>query len=471
MPVWRIDDIVKQIDGALLQGDPHHQVQAVQTDSRQLPDASLFVALQGERFDGHDFVETAIHHGAAAVLISDRKSVASLLDEGKLTATALIQVPDTLVALQTLARVQRQRFAGRVVAITGSNGKTTVKEMVAAVLQQQFSTFRSPGNLNNHIGLPLALLQMPLDSEVMVCEMGMNHLGEIRELCTIAQPEVGVVTTIALAHVGYLGSIHNIQQAKGELVEALKTDGTAILNADDPLVSALGQRTRARVIDFGQTETATVRGRVRQDHGLDGLECELDIEGETCEVRLAIPGVHNLTNALAAAAVGVALEVRAGDIVAGLEQYKGTSGRMAIRRGRGGVTLIDDTYNANPESMRAALQFLACVPEADRRVAVLGDMLELGEAGQALHREIGSVVMQCRVDYLVTLGPLGRTLAEGARAAGMAASRVHWAANQQEALVMLQSLLREGDVVVLKGSRGMAMDHLVEALVADREDR
>ena len=469
MPVWSIDEIVAQTGATLLQGNPQQQIWAVSTDSRQMPDAALFVALLGERFDGHDFAAMALQNGAVAVLGSDRDLLASLCRGAISEDAAVMHVPDTLLALQDLARAQRRRFQGTVVAITGSNGKTTVKEMTSAVLQQQLVTFRSPGNLNNHIGLPLALLQMPLSTEVAVCEMGMNHLGEIRQLCSIAQPHLGVVTNVARAHVGYLGSIERVQRAKGELIEALDADGTAIVNADDPLTYELGQRAAGRVITFGQGEAAAIRGRVQADHGFAGVQCDLIIDGATWEVRLAIPGVHNVMNALAAAAVGVALHIPAPNIVAGLQNYKGMYGRMAVRSGQAGVTLIDDTYNANPESMRAALQFLAGVPGASRRVAVLGDMLELGDASSALHHEIGAFARQCGVDRLITLGPLSRSMAEGAREAGMTAHQIQCAADRQDALTMLQQLLRAGDVVVLKGSRGMAMEHLVNALVADRE--
>ena len=469
MSVWSIDEIMAQTGAALLQGNPQQQIRAVSTDSRQMPDAALFVALQGERFDGHDFAAMALQNGAVAVLGSEHNLLASLCRGALREDAAVMYVPDTLLALQALARAQRCRFQGTVVAITGSNGKTTVKEMTSAVLQQQWETFRSPGNLNNHIGLPLALLQMPLSTEVAVCEMGMNHLGEIRQLCSIAQPHLGVVTNVALAHVGYLGSIEQVQQAKGELIEALDADGIAIVNADDPLTYELGQRAAGRVITFGQGEAAAIRGRVQADHGFAGVQCELIIDDATWEVRLAILGVHNVMNALAAAAVGVALHIPAPDIVAGLQNYKGMYGRMAIRSGQAGVTLVDDTYNANPESMRAALQFLAGVPSVGRRVAVLGDMLELGDAAPALHHEIGVFARQCGVDRLITLGPLSRSMAEGAREAGMAAHQIHCAADRQDALAILQQLLRAGDVVVLKGSRGMAMEHLVNALAADRE--
>jgi UDP-N-acetylmuramoyl-tripeptide--D-alanyl-D-alanine ligase len=380
---------------------------------------------------------------------------------------AVIDVPDTLVALQALARARRRQFQGTVVAITGSNGKTTVKEMSAAVLQQQYTIFRSPGNLNNHIGLPLALLRMPLSTEVAVFEMGMNHLGEIAHLCTIARPHIGVVTNVALAHVGPVGSIMKVQEAKGELVEALDAAGVAVLNADDPRTYALRQRAAGRVITFGQNEPARIRGRIRTDHGLGGVQCDLECDGTRWAVHLPMPGAHNIMNALAAVAVGTVLGVSGDNIVSGLQRYTGIPGRMTVRRGRQEVTLIDDTYNANPQSMQAALQCLAQVSGVNRRLAVLGDMLELGHAAPACHREIGAFAVACGVDHLIVLGALAQEMAAAASAAGMPEACIHATADRQEALDVLAYLLRPRDLVLVKGSRGMAMEYLVEALAAD----
>lgn len=464
---WSIADIVQHTQGTLLQGDAQLLVHGVSTDSRLAQGGELFVALKGEHFDGHQFVPAAAQRGVVAVVVSEVQAlpVATVASGG--IPAAVILVRDTLGALQDLARAHRRQFQGTVVAITGSNGKTTVKEMTAAVLQTRFTTFKSPGNLNNHIGLPLALLRLAPANEVAVCEMGMNHLGEIRLLCDIARPHLGVITNVALAHVGYIGSLDHIQQAKGELIDALDTSGVAIVNADDPRTLALGRRAPGRVITFGTGSEAIVRGRVRTDYGLQGVQCEVEIDGVPWDIRLPIPGVHNVMNALAAAAVGVAMQVPAADIVAGLQAYRGMYGRMAVRRGREEVTLIDDTYNANPHSMRAALDFLASIPVAGRRLAVLGDMLELGEAAQALHQEIGALAMHSGVHHLIALGPLARDIAQGAHNAGMAAECIHYAVDQQDVLAVLEHLQRPQDVILLKGSRGMAMEHLVRALAVD----
>jgi UDP-N-acetylmuramoyl-tripeptide--D-alanyl-D-alanine ligase len=422
----------------------------------------LFIALQGEHFDGHRFAATALQHGATAVLLSDAQCVAP--PSVTAATSAGILVADTCRALQELALAHRQQFPGTVVAITGSNGKTTVKEMTAAVLQHRYTTYKAHGNLNNHIGVPLALLQIEATHQVAVLELGMNHLGEIRHLCEMALPHIGVITNIGLAHVGYLGSIERIQQAKGELIEALDTSGVAIVNADDPRALALGHQAPGRVLTFGQGPQADVRGWVREDRGLDGIVCTLRLDDTAYEVALPLPGAHQVMNALAAAAVGVVMQVPAAAIVAGLQSYRGLYGRMAVKRGQDGVILIDDTYNASPQSMRAALQCLAQTRVVGRRLAVLGDMLELGDQAPPLHAEVGMLVAQSGVHQLMTFGPLAQYIAQGAQHAGMAVACIHMTTQPEDAVTRLRSLLRPGDVILLKGSRGMAMERLVDAL-------
>ncbi len=463
IPSWTVSDVLRHTGGALLRGDPQQRFRGVSTDTRQIEPGEMFVPLRGDQFDGHAFMAAAAQRGATVALISESGAEAGV-------EMAVVAVPDTLVALQALARAQRQRFAGTVVGITGSNGKTTVKELTAAVLQQRYATFRSPGNLNNHIGLPLSLLRLPSAAEVCVCEMGMNHLGEIRDLCAIAQPHIGVVTNVALAHVGYLGSLDEVQQAKGEMIEALDANGIAVVNADDPRTRALGERAPGRVISFGGCREARVRGQICADLGLDGLQCELEIDGGTWPFQLALPGQHNLSNALAAAAVGVALQVSAAQIVAGLEAYRGMYGRMAVHHLRGDIVMIDDSYNANPDSARAALGFLKRVPDRSRRLVVMGDMRELGEAAPELHREIGGLAQQCGVDELVALGEFAGMLSAGAREAGMAPSHIHCVASHEDAVTVLERLLGPRDIVLVKGSRGMTMERVVKAMLATAEN-
>jgi UDP-N-acetylmuramoyl-tripeptide--D-alanyl-D-alanine ligase len=468
MPTWNVAEVVQRTQGILVWGDPQRQVQGVSTDSRTVPAGALFVALRGEHFDGHQFATMALQRGAAAVLLSDVRCVADC--QASTATSAGIRVADTQKALQALALAQRRQFPGTVVAITGSNGKTTVKEMTAAVLQQRYATCKALGNLNNHIGVPLALLQLEAAHQVAVLELGMNHLGEIRRLCELALPHIGVITNIGLAHVGYVGSIERIQQAKGELIEALDATSVAIVNADDPRTLALGRRAPGRLLTFGQGPEADIRGWVRADRGLEGVLCTIVLDDTAYEVALPVLGAHQVLNALAAAAVGVAMHVPVAAIIAGLQSYHGMYGRMMVRRGVGGVTLIDDTYNASPQSMRAALQCLGHTRAAGRRLAVLGDMLELGARGPALHTEVGVLVAQSGVQELITVGPLAQHIAQGAQGAGMSTACIHMTTQPEDAVALLRSLRRAGDVMLLKGSRGMAMERLVRDLTEPEGD-
>jgi UDP-N-acetylmuramoyl-tripeptide--D-alanyl-D-alanine ligase len=467
MPTWRVADLVRWAHGTLLRGDEQQDVCGVSTDSRTVQAGNVFVALRGERFDGHRFLLDAIQRGAAGVVVSDTACLGEVAPETNEAAPAVICVADTEQALQELALGHRQRFQGSVVAVTGSNGKTTVKEMTASVLQTWFSTHKTSGNLNNQIGVPLAVLSLDVMKRALVLELGMNHLGEISRLCEIARPDVGVITNIGLAHLGCLGSVEAIQQAKGELTASLDASGVAIVNADDPRALALGRQSAGRLITFGQAPHADVRGWVQESLGLGGTRCCVTLDGVTHDARLHVPGAHQMMNALAAAAVGMAFEVPVERIVWGLQRYRGVHGRLAVRRGQEDVWLIDDTYNANPQSMQVALRFLAGVPGAGRHIAVLGDMLELGEGGPALHREVGSIVSDTNVHTLIALGPAADYIARGAHQAGMENRRIHHTNSQQEVLSLLAELVQPHDVILLKGSRGMAMEHLVEALMAD----
>ncbi|GIX48726.1 MAG: UDP-N-acetylmuramoyl-tripeptide--D-alanyl-D-alanine ligase [Candidatus Tectimicrobiota bacterium] len=460
--MWKVADIVSHTRGCLRQGHPQQEVRGVSTDSRTLRAGELFVALPGARFDGHQFIAEAVRRGARAVIVAAARAAALPPVPAEV---AVVVVADPLAALQALAQARRGTYGGTVIAVTGSNGKTTVKEMTAAVLQTHYPTFKAPASYNNHIGVPLALLQLPSTAQMAVFELGMNHLGEIRRLCELVQPHVGVLTNIGLAHVGYLGSIERIQEAKGELIEALDASSVAVVNADDPRTLALGRRARGRLVTFGQAVTAEVRGRLLHDAGLDGFRCLLELQGTAWEVHVPLPGRHNLSNALAAAAVGLALAVPPARIVAGLEAYRGVPGRLTVHR-LGEVVVVDDTYNANPQSMQAALAFVQRLEGAGRRLAVLGDMLELGEAAPALHAEIGAVAARSGLAYLITVGPLARHMAEGAAAAGMPRPRIVCVEDHEAALAVLRRLLEAGDVVLVKGSRGMAMERVVQGLGA-----
>ncbi len=471
------------VDGHLLRASPR-PVRRAAVDSRRVEPGMVFVALPGEHTDGHRFLADAVARGAAALLVTRDLPDADLdaLSQGggvsSAGACSIVRVDDGLAALQRLAAAWRRRFDPLVVGITGSVAKTSTKEATATVLAQARRVLRSEGNENNEIGLPLTLLRLERDHDVAVLEMGMYVPGEIAELAAIALPEIGIVTAVRGVHLERAGSIDAIERGKGQLVEALPATGTAILNADDGRVRRMSSRTRARVLTYGFDPGADVSASHVTPAGLDGMRFALRLPGASAPLRVASPGLgrHAVHNGLAAAAAGVAAGLAPSDIAAGLQQGWGAPHRDEVRR-IGEWVAIDDTYNASPDSMAAALDLLATLP--GRRIAVLGEMLELGPESEALHRSVGERAPGC-VDLLVPLGDGARPIGEGALGAGMPPQRVRALPDFDAALEVLPSLLRAGDVVLFKASRGLGMDprerarrglgldDLVEALAASR---
>ncbi|TEU19149.1 MAG: UDP-N-acetylmuramoyl-tripeptide--D-alanyl-D-alanine ligase [Anaerolineales bacterium] len=469
-------ELLADLDPALrVEGAEKVPVGEVCIDSRQAGPDCLFVALRGENTDGHLYVHDAFDAGAVVALVERPVAGVATIDTVRGTAPRALTVPvavvvgDSLAALQRLAQARRlARPALRVVAITGSIGKTTTKEAVAAVLSQRYATLKSAGNYNSEIGLPLTLMGLQAQHERAVLEMGMYDLGEIALLCRIARPQVGVVTNVGPAHLERLGTIERIAQAKAELVEALPSDGVAVLNGDDARVRAMGQRTGARVITFGLGRGNTVWADDINSCGLEGVrfqahlaqEAFVGIEPRSRSLKLATLGRHMVHAGLAAVAVGLLEGLTWGEVEQGL-LAQGYGLRLVPKPGIRGSTLLDDTYNASPASVGAALDVLAELP--GRRVAALGDMAELGSYEAQAHREVGR---RCAavVDVLVTVGGRGRLIAEAALEAGLPLSAVHAVADNRAAVEVLSALLREGDGVLVKGSRSMAMEAIVSAL-------
>ena len=462
-PPIRLDDLLA-VTGGRLQGPTGVESFAgAAVDSRHVTQGTLFVALPGERTDGHRFVPEAVAAGAVVVLVDRPTSARSTAD------VARVQVPDTLAALQELAAWWRRRHAVRVVGITGSTGKTVAKEIVADVCGRAFRTLRNEGNLNSETGLPMTLLRLEPDDEVAVLEMSMYTVGEIARLTEIAEPEMGVVLAVHPTHLERAGSIERIAQAKAELPAALPADGLAVLNADDPRVAAMRDVTAAEVRTFGLSAAAEVRATDVTSHGLAGTEFMLQAPWAERRVRSGTPGRHLVPHALAAAAVAERLGVPMDEVAAALEAGSRAAHRMEIRQGASGATIVDDTYNASPVSVAAALDFLAETPHpaGRRRIAVLGDMLELGPDEESLHRQIGTKAAAV-AHGLVAVGPRGRWIADAARAAGM---RVVVEAEDAEAaagLVERDLAPGPGDVVLLKASRGIGLDRAVDQLVEPR---
>ena len=460
-PTIRIDDLLAATGGRLERPTSVTSVTGASVDSRRVTPHSCYVALTGARADGHKFVLDAVRAGASAALVDRPVGLPPDVD------AAVVVVADPLAALQELAAWWRQRHAVRVVGITGSTGKTVAKEITADVLSRTFRTLRNEGNLNSETGLPMTLLRLEPEHEVAVLEMSMYTVGEIARLAEIARPEVGVVLAVHPAHLERAGSIERIAQAKAELPQALPRDGLAVLNADDPRVATMRDLTHAEVRTFGLGAGAEVRAEDITSRGLEGTEFTLRAPWGVRRVASAMPGRHLVPHALAAAAVAERFAVPLDDVVAALAAGSHAPHRMAVVEAASGARLVDDTYNASPVSMAAALDFLAETPVAAgrRRLAILGDMLELGPDEERLHREIGARAAGA-VDGLVAVGERGRWIAEGARAADAAAVLTAFDADEAAAVLERELAPAVGDLVLLKASRGIGLERAVDLLRA-----
>ena len=456
MAAFSIQELVRATEGALVSGDLGVPVAGVSIDSRTLQVGEAFFAIVGHRLDGHVFLGDAAARGAACVVVH------TLPDEPPANVP-LVLVEDTTRSLGRLAAWHRSRFSVPVVAITGSIGKTTVKELTAAVLATRGEVLKPASSFNNQWGLPLTLLRLGPDHRAAVVELGTNQAGEIATLSAIAQPTVGVVTMVAAVHTEFLGSIEGVREEKAALVRALSPSGIAVLNADDARVASMARETKGRVITFGRAAAAAVRIVGDATDAEDGVAFTLEVGGRRQPVSLAFAGRHNVANALAAAAVGVALDVPLEDIARGLAAARPVGGRGVWKRA-GEVTILDDTYNASPASVRAALDTLAARRAGHRAVVVLGDMLELGASTDEDHREVGRMVAALPADELVGFGRASALAVEAARAAGLA--EAHHTPTFEDTVAHLLKRLAPGDVVLVKGSRGMRMERVVDALVA-----
>jgi UDP-N-acetylmuramoyl-tripeptide--D-alanyl-D-alanine ligase len=427
-------------------------------DSRLVGPGNLFVALPGERTDGHRFVAAALSAGASAAIVSRPPEDLDLAD---IDATVVL-VEDPLRALQAVAAAWRLRFDPLVIGITGSIAKTSTKEAVATVLGAAMPTLKNEGNLNNEIGLPLTVLRLRSEHRAAVLEMGMYVGGEIRDLAAIGRPEIGIVTAVQPVHLSRIGTIEAIERAKGELVEALPGDGVAILNADDERVRRMASRSRARAVTYGFARDADVRAEAVESRGADGMAFRLVAAGVDEPVAIPTLGPLAVHNALAAAAAGLAAGLSPAAVVTALASGWSAPHRAELIRA-GGLTIIDDSYNASPGSVTAALELLAGLP--GRRIAVLGEMLELGDEHEAGHRRVGEAAATL-ADRLIVVGDGASAIAEGARGAGMAPGSVFVAADRAAALERLLDDRSADDVVLIKASRGIALDLLVDELVA-----
>jgi UDP-N-acetylmuramoyl-tripeptide--D-alanyl-D-alanine ligase len=448
------EQVLTATGGTVIAGAPPVEFSGVSTDSRTVSPGALFVALRGERHDGHAFAGEALRRGAAAALVS-RPLVGA--------AGCLILVPDTLQALGQLAAAHRAQFALPVIAVTGSTGKTTTKEMTAAILQRRGRALRTEENFNNEIGVPMSLLGLDRDTDFAVIELAMRGAGQIAYLARIARPGIGVITNIGPSHLELLGSLEAVAAAKAELLEALPPDGTAVVNADDAYADLLRGKSAARVVTFGVERRADVRAHdVTQDDRAAARFRLVAPAGEIA-VALGVPGRANVHNALAAAAAALAAGAALEDVAGGLARIAPGRHRLEIIEAARGFTIVDDCYNASPASVAMALEVLAALP-GRRKFAALGDMRELGPAAEPFHREIGEQAARLGLERLITVGQLGRAIAEGAQAA--LGERAEWQPDNDRAAERLLALLGPGDVVLVKGSRAMGMEAIVRRLAS-----
>jgi UDP-N-acetylmuramoyl-tripeptide--D-alanyl-D-alanine ligase len=456
---FRARDALRWTGGELVRGPADAVLRGVSIDTRTLEAGELFVAIAGPHHDGHDHLGQALARGAAGGMLARGRP----LPAGLPAELPLVAVDDTTRALGRLAAGHRAGFAGAVVAITGSNGKTTTKEMCAAILAVEGPCLRNPGNLNNQYGLPLTLLRRAPQDRFAVVELGMNHRGEIAALAEIARPGIGVVTNVGTAHVEHLGSRDEIAREKGDLLAALPAAGTAVIPADDAYADALVARTRARVLRFGRGPGADVRAEDARPEP-EAFRFELRAPQGRARVRVAGLGETAVANALAASAAALAAGASLSAVAEGLARYRPVKGRLERRALACGALLIDDSYNANPQSMEVALRLLAGCP--GRRIAVLGDMGELGPTSEKAHREAGRLAAELGIELLFLLGERAERVAAGAREAGMDAARIRVGRSHEELAQRLREELAPGDSVLLKGSRSMRMERVADSLEA-----
>jgi UDP-N-acetylmuramoyl-tripeptide--D-alanyl-D-alanine ligase len=456
-------DVADATGGRILSGDPSSIVGRIAIDSRTLSAGDFFVAIKGERFDGHAFVPDAWRAGAAGVMVHDAAAVGGSAGRG-----VAIQVSDTTTALQDVARDIRRRSGARVVAITGSAGKTTTKEVAAGFLEARYRVFRNKGNLNNHIGLPLSLIELRQLPEIAVVELGMNHPGEIRTLVGIAEPEVRVWTNVGDAHLGFFESPDAIAEAKAEIMDHARAEDLLVANANDPRIMSRAEWFIGRVVKFGIDTAADVVATNVQHRGLDGTTADLRTPAGDARLGTPLLGLGNLANVLAATAVALEFDIPVSQIVERAALLRPATHRGELARLPGGVTLIDDSYNSSPAALRQALTTLGAATGCARRVAVLGEMLELGAHAARLHDEAGRAAAAAGLDMMIAVGgdPAG-VMAGAAIAAGMDAAKVTHVRTSEEAAALALERIRPGDLVLVKGSRGIGTDLVVDRLKAE----
>lgn len=449
-------ELANKMDGAILQGSPALLFNRYNIDSRTTAAGELFFAIQAER-DGHDFIAHAHQKGAAGAVIARKPDYAA-------PDLALIKVPDTLAALQNLAREVRKDAGVKIIGITGSAGKTTTKEFTAALLSGRYNILKSEGNYNNHIGLPLSLLRLQPDNEAAVLEYGMSGRGEIAVLTGIAPPDIAVITNIHAVHLEFFQNIDEIALAKKELLEGMNPQGIAVLNAENEMVLRIAQELRVEKIFFGNHERSLISARNLRSTSWTGMTIDLKYGTKTAPLTLPFFNRGLLANFLASAAVAYVLDIPLDEVINKAQKLQTYNHRSTLFEIEHGVRLIDDSYNSNPAALELALESLAAL-QGGRKIAILGDMLELGKQAPDFHFQAGEKVFRAGIDLLITIGPLAERIAAGARADGMKSGQISSFRNTAEAEEEIADLIKTNDIVLVKGSRGVGLDKIVNRLI------
>jgi UDP-N-acetylmuramoyl-tripeptide--D-alanyl-D-alanine ligase len=450
-----LGEVLKATGGKLLSGKVDSAVSGVSTDSRKIKTGQLFIPLAGDRFDGHDYLEASLDAGALAALTSR--------DTPPFEGKTIIKVQDTGKAFRDLAAFYRGKFRIPVVGITGSVGKTSTKDMVAYALGSRFEVLKTEGNLNNEIGVPLSVFKLESFHEVAVFELGMSGLGEISRLTAIVQPDIAIITNIGYSHIEKLNSRQNILKAKLEILEGLRNGGLCLLNADDSLLDGARGFIKHRTITYGLEESADYQAYNITTNGENGVNFEITLNNREYTVHVPAPGIHNVHNALAAIAVGIELGMGMEDIIKGIQSFQTGNMRMNIISSNG-YKVINDTYNASPQSMEAAMDVLTEIGGEGRSFAVLGDMLELGDWAKKAHTDVGKFAAGKGIDVIATVGMNAGYIAEGALEAGFPQESINSFDNNEDAADFIAGMVKEGDTVLVKGSRGMHMESIVKRL-------
>ncbi|GFP22939.1 UDP-N-acetylmuramoyl-tripeptide--D-alanyl-D-alanine ligase [Candidatus Hakubella thermalkaliphila] len=476
----KLEDLARITEGRVLRGDLSQLILSISTDSRTLQPGDLYVSLRGERFDGHDFIWEAVSRGAMGFLTSRSYAELSSGQKGvpgdesaaqsNISSTrsqkgdlAIIQVRDCLAALQALAREVRNRSSYRTIGLTGSTGKTSTKDFLKSILAKRFKVWATPKSYNNEVGLPLTILGADSQDEILIAELGMRGEGQIAQLCEILRPDMGIVTRIGPVHLETLGSEDRIARAEGELVEAIPETGLVVLNRDDRWFPSMADKARGRVVSYGMDSEAEVRAT---DIKLDAEarpSFQLVSGDRRTLVKLQVMGEHNVANALAAAALADELGVSMEEIKGGLQGAQLSDMRMEMVR-VDGIRIINDAYNANPMSMKAALKTLSHMGKRARTIALLGDMLELGEKTVYYHREIGREVVEQKIDFLIAMGELSKYIYEAALEAGLEQKRALLVDSLEDAAKEIKKILSSGDVLLIKASRAIGLERVLERI-------